>query len=97
MVFRGLSVAFIRKLLADKANYVFATVPKGPADLTASIRRLQCRYLEEGDDRLQLIHLDTERHDSIRAAAAEIQKLKPGGVDFVINNHRAVASPMGHW
>lgn len=88
---RGLSIAFIRRLLLDKANYVFVTVPKGPADLTAPIRRLQCRYLEEGDDRLQLIRLDTGSYASIRAAAAEIEKLRPGGVDYVINNHKAAA------
>lgn len=75
----------------DKANYVFVTVPKGPADLTAPIRRLQCRYLEEGDDRLQLIRLDTGSYASIRAAVAEIEKLRPGGVDYVINNHKAAA------
>lgn len=93
-MFRGLSIAFIRRLLLDKANFVFVTVPKGPANLTAPIRRLQCRYLEEDDDRLKLIHLDTESHASIRAAAAQVEKLKPGGIDYVINNHKAVASPL---
>lgn len=75
----------------DKANYVFATVPTVPTNLTAPIRRLQRGYLEQGDDRLQLIHLDTESYASIRAAAATIEKLKPGGVDYVINNDGAAA------
>ncbi|KAK9841372.1 hypothetical protein WJX74_004632 [Apatococcus lobatus] len=88
---RSLAVAFVRRLLLDEANYVFATVPSLSTDLTAPLRRLQRRYLEKGDDRLQLIHLDTDSHVSIRAAAATIEQLKPGGVDYVINNNGAAA------
>ena len=88
---RSLAVAFVQRLLLDKANYIFATVPTVPTNLTAPIRRLQRGYLDQGDDRLILIQLDTESYASIRAAAAKIEKLKPGGVDYVINNDRAAA------
>ncbi|KAK9861324.1 hypothetical protein WJX84_000834 [Apatococcus fuscideae] len=83
---RGLGAEFVRQLLLDKTNYVFATICSLPEDVAGPIYTLHRRCLAHQDDRLQLIHLDTSDEASIKAAAAKIHKLKPDGIDYVINN-----------
>ena len=57
-----------------------------PSDITAPIKNLQARYLNEEDDRLKLIQLDVSDEASIKSAAAEVAKIKPDGIDYLINN-----------
>ena len=57
-----------------------------PTDVSAPIKNLQSKYLNDEDDRLQLIKLDTTDDASVQAAAAEVAKLKPDGLDYLINN-----------
>ena len=57
-----------------------------PTDVTAPIKNLQARYLNEEDDRLALIQLDATDEASIKSAAAEVDKLKPDGIDYLVNN-----------
>ncbi|KAK9844534.1 hypothetical protein WJX74_003700 [Apatococcus lobatus] len=83
---RGIGAEYVRQLLLEKDNYVFATMRNVPTDVTAPIKNLQARYLNEEDDRLALIKLDLTDEASIQAAAAEVEKIKPDGVDYLINN-----------
>ena len=83
---RGIGAEYVRQLLLDKNNYVFAGMRNVPTDVTAPIKNLQARYLNEEDDRLQLIRLDVTDEASIQAAAAEVEKIHSGGIDCLINN-----------
>ncbi|KAK9866547.1 hypothetical protein WJX84_011169 [Apatococcus fuscideae] len=83
---RGLGAEYVRQLLLEKNNYVFATMRSIPTDAAAPIKNLQNKYLNEEDDRLHLVKLDTTDEASISAAVAEIQKVKPEGIDYLINN-----------
>lgn len=57
-----------------------------PTDVTAPIKNLQAKYMNEEDDRLKLIKLDVTDEASIQAAAAEVEKVQPEGIDYLINN-----------
>ena len=83
---RGIGAEFVRQLLLDKNNYVFATMRSVPTDVSAPIKNLQARYLNEEDDRLSLVKLDTTDEASVKAAVAEVAKVKPDGIDYLINN-----------
>lgn len=86
MACRGLGAEFVRQLLLDGANYVIATMRTLPTEETAPLKCLKSRYQSEKDDRLHLLLMNVTSQSSIEAAVAEIEKLKPEGIDYIINN-----------
>ncbi|KAK9868943.1 hypothetical protein WJX84_006042 [Apatococcus fuscideae] len=90
---RGLGAEFVRQLLLDGANYVIATMRTLPTEETAPLKCLKSRYQSEKDDRLHLLLMNVTSQSSIEAAVAEIEKVKPEGIDYIINN----AGVSGDW
>ena len=61
-----------------------------PTVETAPLKILQSTYLNEGNSRLHMIQLDITSKTSIKAATAEIEKLRPVDIHYVKNNAGAV-------
>ncbi|KAH8660395.1 putative short-chain dehydrogenases/reductase [Xylariales sp. PMI_506] len=78
---RGLGLSFTTELLKDKNNTVVAT-----ARNTAKSAGLQELKAKDKDGQLFLVDLDVSKVDSIRAAAEEVSKLLPEGLDTLVSN-----------
>ncbi|KAI8982001.1 4-dihydrotrisporin dehydrogenase [Mycotypha africana] len=74
---RGLGLEFVKQLL-KRGDIVFAAA-RNP-DSSKGLQALS------GNEKLHLVQLDALSEESIKAAAAEIEKKAPEGVDVLINN-----------
>jgi NAD(P)-dependent dehydrogenase (short-subunit alcohol dehydrogenase family) len=72
---RGIGLQFVKQLLA-RGDRVIAGA-RSPSTAT---------YLQEiKNDKLQIIQLDVTDINSIKAAAAEVDRIAPEGIDVLIN------------
>jgi NAD(P)-dependent dehydrogenase (short-subunit alcohol dehydrogenase family) len=83
---RGIGLELVRQLLEDGAT-VIATC-RNP-DSAKDLAKIKDTF--HGSDRLSIFPLDVTKKASIAAAAADITKAFPGGIDVLINN-AAIAS-----
>ncbi|KAK3318686.1 putative short-chain dehydrogenases/reductase [Apodospora peruviana] len=78
---RGLGLTLVTELLKDPENKVIAT-----ARNTKAAEGLQTLAAKFPPDRLVLVDLDVSSQTSIEAAAAEVSRILPDGLDNLINN-----------
>ena len=78
---RGLGLAFIKELSSRDSSEV-SNIFAGARDNVAALQELS-----QNDPRVQFVKLDVSNQESVKQAAAEVEKKLDGkGLDVLINN-----------
>ncbi|KAJ3334306.1 hypothetical protein HDU93_008024 [Gonapodya sp. JEL0774] len=79
---RGLGLEFVRQILT---KYDDATVIATVRNKSKSVAAIEAAAAGAGD-RVKIFEMDSDHADTIKAAAAAIEKEFPAGIDVLINN-----------